>query len=411
MQNGGGIDQRTVADQMESQGHVREGCDFDYLTQLITATPTAFNAPPYAAEVKELARRRDMLRIASDIAKSAFDNTINLSDAIEEHKERLTTASRSAIAPSSAERFKVHWADEALELQLPIAYAVKPIFCAGSVSVLVGEGGSEKTYVLLDAAVCIARGKPWLEFENSRDIALIIDEESGQRRLKHRIANTLRGYGGDANTKVGYVSLAQLNLYEPTDVNTLHLLVKQNNAGCVVIDALVDVMLRGDENSTKDVQPIFVALRGIAEDTRAAIVLIHHATKAGSYRGSTAINAACDLMLIVENGQDNRMTLNTEKARDIKPIIFGATSHFEDGAFYLAPSEPKNPQADKQEEIQAAIRDVFKVSQPLGKNELAANVAYRREAVFDAVNAVIRANQVSTVTGKRGKILCRLTRQ
>ena len=91
----------------------------------------------------------------------------------------------------------------------------------------------------------------------TRAPALIIDEESGQRRLKHRISNTLRGHGGDANTKVRYVSLAQLNLYEPTDVNALHLLVQQNNAGFVVIDALADVMPRGDENSTKDVQPTF----------------------------------------------------------------------------------------------------------------------------------------------------------
>ena len=222
-----------------------------------------------------------------------------------------------------------------------ITYVIKPLFTTGSVSVLVGEGGTGKTYALMDAAVCTALGEPWLQFETTKSPSLIIDEESGQRRLSRRLRDTLHGHFADDKAKVGFVSLAHLNLYETDDVNMLHLLVKQHNAGLVVIDALADIMPGGDENSSKDIQPIFIALRTIAEDTQSAIVLIHHSNKAGTYRGSTAIKAACDLMLMLESSRDNRMTFTSAKTRDIEPITFGATSHFEPGQYCLTSSEPR----------------------------------------------------------------------
>jgi RecA-family ATPase len=61
-------------------------------------------------------------------------------------------------------RFKITWAAEALQPQPPIPWIIEKLFAAGSVNLLVGEAGSKKTYALIDAAVCVACGKPWLEY-------------------------------------------------------------------------------------------------------------------------------------------------------------------------------------------------------------------------------------------------------
>jgi hypothetical protein len=86
--------------------------------------------------------------------------------------------------------------------------------------------------------------------------------------------------------------------------------------------------MRGrDENSVKDVQPVFLSLRKIAEETCAAIVVIHHANKCGSYRGSTAIKGSLDLLVSVESKTGtNEIAFRTDKAHDSLPVHFGATA-------------------------------------------------------------------------------------
>jgi len=205
---------------------------------------------------------------------------------------------------------------------------------------LVGDGGSGKTFALLDMAVCVALGKDWLEFETNQTPVLIVDEESGRTRMADRLNKTLDGHFGDDKTPVFYVSLANINLYQPDDVNMLHLTIKKCGAGLVIVDALADVMPGGDENSVRDIQPVFIRLRKIADDTKAAIIIVHHSNKSGGFRGSSAMKGAVDLMLDMK-ADDGLLSFRSEKARDIEPISFGAKTNHIEGRFYLSPSEPK----------------------------------------------------------------------
>ncbi len=113
-------------------------------------------------------------------------------------------------------------------------------------------------------------------------------------------------------------------------------------AGFVIVDALVDVMPGKDENDPQHVQPIFMGLRDIAEQTRAAIVVIHHFNKSGGYRGSTAIEAAADLMLGVRKS-GNTQTFTSTKARDTDAVGFSALMNFGEGIFNLSPIHTSGP--------------------------------------------------------------------
>lgn len=101
----------------------------------------------------------------------------------------------------------------------------------------------------------------------------------------------MRGELGNRRKRADHdVSLAQFNLLKNSDdADLLTRLVLELDAKLVIIDALADVMLGGDENAVKDTQPVFANLRFIAELTGAAFIVIHHANKLGGYRGSTAI--------------------------------------------------------------------------------------------------------------------------
>jgi len=238
-------------------------------------------------------------------------------------------------------RYVLRNAAFALGPQPPIEWIIDRLFSAGSVSLAVGAPGSKKTYSMLSAAVCVASGKPWLgEFTTRQKKVLIVDEESGERRLSRRLGEVLRGEFANDETPIEFVSLAQFNLRDPNEAILLRALIESTEAKFIVIDALADIMPGADENAVKDVQPVFLRLRKIAEETGAAIVVIHHANKMGDYRGSTAISGAVDLLLMIESksGSPN-IDLETKKARDIEPFKFAAQIHFSDEQAWLTASE------------------------------------------------------------------------
>lgn len=240
-----------------------------------------------------------------------------------------------------APRFTVYSAEDALQPQPPVEWIIERLFSAGSVSLVVGEGGSKKTWAMLDAAVCVAIGAAWLDLATTQSAVLIVDEESGNRRMARRLGEVLRGHLAEADTPIHYTTLAQVDLRNPADVEALHRLIETTGARFVIVDALADVMPGADENAVKDVQPVFIALRRIAEETQTAIVIIHHANKSGGYRGSTAMKGAVDLMLFIESKAESpNIDFTFDKARDTEPFKFAAVAHFGEGEFFLSASTP-----------------------------------------------------------------------
>ena len=236
-----------------------------------------------------------------------------------------------------APRYTVHTAGEALRDQEPIEWIVESLFSVGSVSLVVGEGGSKKTWSMLDLAVCVTQGVDWLSFQTKRSAVLFLDEESGPRRLARRLGQVLRGHNAGPETPISYVTLAGFNFLDgQEDVNELQKLVMATGARLVIIDALADVMIGGDENSVRDVQPVFRNLRQVAETAGTAIVVIHHANKAGVYRGSTAMHAGVALMLKVDSRTGEQyIAFAVEKAWDVEPHKFAAAANWLDDMFNL----------------------------------------------------------------------------
>ena len=232
---------------------------------------------------------------------------------------------------------KILWAADALKPQPPIDWVVKDLITAGSLTLVVGDPGSKKTFSMIDAAVCVALGKKWLDFKVTQQKVLFIDEESGPRRLARRIGDSLRAHKGDGDTPLAYVTFGDFNLREESAVCKLQSCIEETQAGLVVIDALVDIMAGADENSVKDVHPVFMSLRRIAEATNASIILIHHKNKNGGYRGSTAMSGAIDLMLMVESkSKSSEICFKTQKARDIEPVEFSAHIYFKTDKVWLS---------------------------------------------------------------------------
>ena len=111
---------------------------------------------------------------------------------------------------------------------------------------------------------------------------------------------------------------------------------------------MADIMPGADENAVQDVQPVLMNLRKVAEETGAAIELIHHSNKSGHYRGSSAISGAVDLLLKVESFPGtHRIDLQSVKARDVEFFRMAAHIRFEEDPFKVFISRADLAQASK----------------------------------------------------------------
>ena len=236
-------------------------------------------------------------------------------------------------------RYIVRDAAYALQPQPPITWIVDGVISEATVTILAGKYGCGKSWAMLNLAVCVASGKPWLGRATRQGKVLVVDEENGERRMTRRMGYCLRGELADATTPVRYISLAGFNLFNtPQDAQILQAEIENQGAQLVIIDALVDIMAGGDENSVQDTQPIILALKRIAEKTGAAIIVIHHTNKQGGFRGSTAIPGAGDNLIIVNWEFESRtMTFKSEKSRDGEPFELHGEAHWEGDAYWLTP--------------------------------------------------------------------------
>jgi hypothetical protein len=236
-------------------------------------------------------------------------------------------------------RYAVRDAAFALQPRPALDWLIEKLVSRGSVSVFYGEGGSKKTYSMLSLAVCAARGNNWLNFQTKPCRVLIIDEESGEERLSLRLAATLRGAFAGENTPIEFVSLGGFKLDNKNDELVLLQEIIARKIELVIIDALADVM-SGDENSKQETQPVFNALRRLAEKTHAAIIVIHHSNKVGGYRGSTVIKNSCDLLINVKSEEQSAfVNFKSEKNRDGEPITWTARATWTEDQFYLEATE------------------------------------------------------------------------
>jgi hypothetical protein len=267
-----------------------------------------------------------------------------------EEIERDTLAGSNGSKPHRP-RYVVRNATYALQPQPPIEYLIDRLITSSSVNLFFGEPGSKKTYSLLSLAVCAAVGKTWLGFEIPAHVkVLIIDEESGERRLTSRLGACLRGElaTGIEPDYLTYVSLAGFDVGKKEDADQLSKLIMDVGAQICIIDALADIM-SGDENSKQDTQPVMNHLRKIADQTDCSLNVIHHSNKMGTYRGTSAIKGSVDLMVKVESENESRfINFSTEKVRDGEPLKWSGEacwSKSSDGEqFYITCADAKKEQ-------------------------------------------------------------------
>lgn len=234
-------------------------------------------------------------------------------------QENLMTLMKSSCDVDQP-RYVIRNTKDVFSQREKIPFVIDELFKQGTVSVIAGEGGSAKTYLLLCAAISVALGKDFLNLQTSQCPVLYVNEEISETSFTDRVEYVLHGLDGDENTPFNYINMAGLNLLDDSDLLLLEREIKNTASKFIIIDALSDVMPGGDENSSKDMTKMFLGLRKIASMNKVTFVVIHHKNKQGGYRGSSDIvNKPDNLWEIDYDGKTCEFKLIPKKIRDGKP--------------------------------------------------------------------------------------------
>lgn len=200
-------------------------------------------------------------------------------------------------------------ADEYFETTPPRIPWIVEGFCAvGAITVLVGDPGIGKSYVALSMAANASCGVPVLGMNTKISEVAYLDAENGSGEMHRRIVSMgLRGNARIAIAPGGFdLRTAMYQVEDAVSPATVRLLV---------LDSFRSLMPNVDENDSQSVSEALVPIQHLAREYGVAVILLHHRSKAGSLRGSTAFQSTAEIVVHLVKERTNELALVWEKSR------------------------------------------------------------------------------------------------
>lgn len=200
----------------------------------------------------------------------------------------------------------------------PPEYLIDQILPKGALGCVYGRPGSAKTFLALDWAFSVAAGMPWSAREiRGGPVLYIVAEGSGGLGIRVRV--WLEHARLPDLEQIQFLPLA-INLLDVHQLAALATVATEIGPVLIVIDTLARSMVGGDENSARDVGLLIDAADKLRQATGATVLLVHHTGKDGqTYRGSSALEGACDTMIEVQL-DGGTVTIRCEKQKDDEPF-------------------------------------------------------------------------------------------
>ena len=349
---GKSIDLITVCDNLAGKKLLDPVGGQSYVMDLISVTPSSVNCEDYAGIVRSKAQRRELLGLATEMAKSAYDQDNNLETEIPSFLTRLVAGARVA---AGAEHISVFLGKLYDDVEYRIAnpkdiYGIPTGFLdydfltgglqTGELTILSGEPGLGKSILAMQMAHGMAQNSPGafyeMEMGDIQTLRRLVSSESHIEavRLKNgRFAND------DWQAFTGAMeSLEKLPVYMDFHTSWTTASLRADLARLkslygitwFVVDYLYLLNDRYGRDDYERIAYVSKALKNICKDLDLAGLAIHSMTKSGigagepnlgDLRGSGQLAYDADVIIFLVALKDNKsmVRLSFQKFREDAP--------------------------------------------------------------------------------------------
>jgi hypothetical protein len=195
----------------------------------------------------------------------------------------------------------------------PLEYLVDGILPRGSLTLLAAREKAGKSLLAVDLVCSVAAGEPFLDRAVTPGPTLLVPAEDYLREVRARVHQRL---GGRDDPPVLVLPVNgftddRIRLEDAASMQELYNLLEAEEIALAVLDPMRELHQQR-EDSADDMGPLLAPLRQMAHQTDTAIVLIHHMSRQGHSRGSTAIKAAVDQEWAFQRANDEGGSVQEE---------------------------------------------------------------------------------------------------
>jgi hypothetical protein len=218
-----------------------------------------------------------------------------------------------------------------LEALPPPTWLIDELIADHGLSIVYGDPGAGKSFIVLDMALRIAFGMDWHGVAAKQTGVLYIAGE-GARGLGKRVKGWRREHaleGADAPFLLLPIAVQMLDAKDRAKLCRTINAAKDRAGfpiGLTIIDTVSRAIAGQDENGQESMSSFVGACGDIQMHTGGAVIGVHHSgkDKERGMRGSTVLLGGCDASMKVTKSDDGRVTIDVEKQKDAeeaKPII------------------------------------------------------------------------------------------
>lgn len=183
----------------------------------------------------------------------------------------------------------------------PVDWIAEGVVARGTLTLLAGREKEGKSLIALALAARLAAGGGDLVgIDVQAGRALIVDGENGQREIHRRIRAL-----GLTSEQAGQLEVFEaVNHDLRSNLDELDRVLETHQPDLLVLDSWRSLW-GGEENDSGEVARVLDPLRALVRRHQVAAILIHHLSRAGAYRGSTAIGASVEAVVALERNPED----------------------------------------------------------------------------------------------------------
>lgn len=226
-------------------------------------------------------------------------------------QSRVLKIPKEAESPS---RFRLKYRDDILNSP-DLEWVIKGVLPNRGVASIFGPSTAGKSFIVLDAATCIAQGKPWFGRKTIKTQIYYLCLE-GQAGIKQRV-QAWEIYNGQKFPDNFALITEKFNITSTNDIIDLASVVQKNSI--IIIDTLSRASTGKDENSGKDMGEILENASDLQRMVDGLVILVAHTGKKieNGMRGHSSLPANLESTILVSRTKDTR-SWTASKEKDAK---------------------------------------------------------------------------------------------